>query len=87
MHRYTRIGLLIIAYGRATARTTKAWVDRDAYLIGAEILDRTDIRARRLLCYTRLPFLMFPLMIVFLLWHFAGALPMRTRATPSSFTT
>jgi len=46
---------------------TRGWQDRDAYLIGAEILDRTDIRARRLLFYTRLLFLVFPLLIVFLL--------------------
>jgi len=47
---------------------TAGWKDRDAYVIGAEILDRTDIRARRLLFYTRLPFLAFPLLIVWLLW-------------------
>jgi Dolichyl-phosphate-mannose-protein mannosyltransferase len=50
-------------------RDTNGWKDRDAYLIGAEILDRPNIRARRLLFYTRLPFLVFPLLIVCLLWH------------------
>ena len=50
------------------------WKDRDAYLIGAEILDRPNIRARRLLFYTRLPFLLFPLLIVFLLWHWGSQL-------------
>src|SRR6266567_8727967 len=34
---------------------TAGWPDRDAYRIGAEILDRPNIRARRLLFYTRLP--------------------------------
>jgi hypothetical protein len=43
-------------------------------LIGAEILDRQNIRARRLLFYTRLPFLFFPLLIVFLLWHWGRQL-------------
>src|ERR1035437_9589284 len=50
------------------------WKERDAYRIGAEILDRPNIRARRLLFYTRLPFLLFPLLIVFLLWHWARRL-------------
>src|SRR5215472_14555832 len=50
-------------------REANGWKDRDAYLIGAEILDRPNIRARRLLFYTRLPFLIFPLLTVFLLWH------------------
>jgi len=60
--------------GAPRPNTTRAWADRDAYLIGAEILDRTDIRARRLLVYTRLPFLIFPLSIVFLLWHWGRRL-------------
>ncbi|MCU1232462.1 MAG: hypothetical protein JWP63_429 [Candidatus Solibacter sp.] len=50
------------------------WKDRDAYMIGADILDRPNIRARRLLFYTRLPFLLFPLLIVFLLWHWGRQL-------------
>jgi hypothetical protein len=54
--------------------STSGWKDRDAYMIGAEILDRTDIRARRLLFYTRLPFLIFPLLILFLLWHWGRQL-------------
>ena len=55
-------------------RDTNGWKERDAYLIGAEILDRPNIRARRLLFYTRLPFLVFPLLIVFLLWHWGRQL-------------
>src|SRR5438128_8903062 len=42
-------------------RDTSGWKERDAYMIGAEILDRPNIRARRLLFYTRVPFLFFPL--------------------------
>jgi hypothetical protein len=55
-------------------RDTSGWKDRDAYMIGAEILDRPNIRARRMLFYTRLPFLFFPLLIVFLLWHWGRQL-------------
>src|SRR5436309_1570767 len=55
-------------------RTTSGWRERDAYVIGADILDRRNIRARRLLFYTRLPFLTFPLLIVFLLWHWGRQL-------------
>jgi hypothetical protein len=60
--------------GAPVPRGTKAWAERDAYLIGAEILDRTDIRARRLLFFTRLPFLIFPLLIVYLLWRWGREL-------------
>lgn len=60
--------------GAPRPRDTRGWADRDAYLIGADILDRTDIRARRLLFYTRLPFLLFPLLIVVLLWHWGRQL-------------
>jgi hypothetical protein len=60
--------------GAPHPRTTNGWQERDAYLIGAEILDRPNIRARRLLFYTRLPFLAFPLLIVFLLWHWGRQL-------------
>jgi hypothetical protein len=55
-------------------RDTNGWKQRDAYLMGAEILDRPNIRARRLLFYTRLPFLAFPLLIVYLLWHWGRLL-------------
>ena len=55
-------------------RSTAGWMDRDAYLIGADILDRPNMRARRLLFYTRLPFLVFPLLIVFLLGHWGRQL-------------
>ena len=60
--------------GAPSPRETAGWEDRDAYRIGAEILDRPNIRARRLLFYTRLPFLVFPLLIVFLLWHWGRQL-------------
>jgi len=60
--------------GAPPPRDTNGWKERDAYLIGAEILDRPNIRARRLLFYTRLPFLVFPLLIVFLLWHWGRQL-------------
>jgi hypothetical protein len=60
--------------GAPHPRDTSGWKERDAYMIGAEILDRPNIRARRLLFYTRLPFLLFPLLIVFLLWHWGRQL-------------
>jgi hypothetical protein len=60
--------------GSPRPRDAKGWADRDAYLIGADILDRPNIRARRILFYTRLPFLIFPLAIVFLLWHWGRQL-------------
>ena len=60
--------------GAPHPRDTNGWKERDAYMIGAEILDRPNIRARRLLFYTRLPFLFFPLLIVFLLWHWGRQL-------------
>src|SRR5258708_17932573 len=60
--------------GAPLPRDTAGWKDRDAYMIGAEILDRPNIRARRLLFYTRLPFLVFPLLILFLLWHWGRQL-------------
>ena len=77
-------------------RDTNGWKERDAYLIGAEILDRPNIRARRLLFYTRLPFLLFPLLIVFLLWHWGrqllgnrsrSALPSAARSSQRSLAT
>src|SRR5947199_44876 len=40
----------------ANPREAAGWNDRDAYMIGAEILDRPNVRARRLLFYTRVPF-------------------------------
>jgi hypothetical protein len=60
--------------GAPHPRDTNGWKERDAYLIGAEILDRPNIRARRLLFYARLPFLVFPLLIVFLLWQWGRQL-------------
>jgi len=60
--------------GAPPPRDTGGWKERDAYMAGAEILDRPNIRARRLLFYTRLPFLIFPLLIVFLLWHWGRQL-------------
>lgn len=48
-------------------RSTKGWAERDAYLIGGEILGRPN--TQRLLFFTRLPFVVFPLLIVLLIWH------------------
>src|SRR4029077_669940 len=42
--------------------------------MGRQIPPRPDIRPRRLLFFTRLPFLVFPLLIVFLLWHWGRQL-------------
>lgn len=53
---------------------TKGWQSKDAYQIGIEILGMQHVRARRLLFYTRLPFIVFPLLIVFLIWHWARQL-------------
>lgn len=55
-------------------RETKYWEKRDAYMVGSEILSRPNTRARRLLFYTRLPFAIFPRLIVFLTWHWARQL-------------
>ena len=55
-------------------RATAGWKVRDAYLIGSEILDRPDFRARRLLFFFRLPFLVFPLLMVFLIWRWGREL-------------
>ncbi|MDQ6663002.1 MAG: glycosyltransferase family 39 protein [Acidobacteriota bacterium] len=56
----------------SSPRGTRGWAERDAYLIGGEILGRPN--TRRLLFYTRLPFLAFPLLIVFLIWHWGSQL-------------
>jgi hypothetical protein len=53
-------------------RDTKGWAERDSYLIGGEILGRP--KTRRLLFFNRLPFLAFPLLIVFLIWHWGRQL-------------
>jgi F0F1-type ATP synthase assembly protein I len=55
-------------------RLSKIWASRDAYLIGAEILGVKGGPGRRMLFYSRLPFLVFPLGIVFLLWHWGRQL-------------
>ena len=56
-------------------RDTDGWRRRDAYQIGAETLSALDpAPARRLLFLTRLPFLVFPLGIVFLVWHWGRTL-------------
>jgi Dolichyl-phosphate-mannose-protein mannosyltransferase len=60
--------------GAQNPHGSKYWERRDAYLIGAEILATPNSRARRLLFYTRLPFLIFPLLIVFLTWHWSRQL-------------
>jgi 4-amino-4-deoxy-L-arabinose transferase-like glycosyltransferase len=56
-------------------RDTDGWRRRDAYQIGAETFGHFDAApARRLLFLTRLPFLIFPLGVVFLVWHWGRAL-------------
>jgi hypothetical protein len=56
-------------------RDTDGWRRRDAYQIGAETFSALDAaHARRLLFLTRLPFLLFPLGVVFLVWHWGRAL-------------
>jgi hypothetical protein len=54
---------------------TNAWATRDAYGIGAETLDSLHAAgARRLLFLMRLPFSIFPLGIVLLVWMWAREL-------------
>jgi hypothetical protein len=56
-------------------RDTDGWRRRDAYQIGAETFSALDAaHARRLLFLTRLPFLVFPLGVVFLVWHWGREL-------------
>ena len=53
----------------------EAWKRRDAYGVGARIISGIDAaRARRLLFFMRLPFIAFPLLIAFLLWHWGREL-------------
>jgi hypothetical protein len=60
--------------GAPDPRKSKHWASRDAYLIGHEILSDTGEQGRRLLFLSRLPFLIFPLGIVFLLWYWGRQL-------------
>ena len=60
--------------GAPDPRLSKNWRSRDAYLIGLEILNTPHIRARRILFYTRLSFILFPLGIVWLIWRWARQL-------------
>src|SRR5689334_12683774 len=64
----TRIlyGWVPIVYGAMPLERTKAWPDKDAYSIGNEILAQPG--ASRLLFYSRLPFVIFPLLLVLLMW-------------------
>lgn len=56
-------------------RDTDGWRRRDAYQIGAETFSALDAaHARRLLFLTRLPFLLFPLGVVILVWHWGRTL-------------
>lgn len=55
-------------------RRSKYWASRDAYLIGSDILGIPGRVGRRMLCYTRLPFLIFPLGISFLCWYWGRIL-------------
>jgi hypothetical protein len=56
-------------------RDAQAWRDRDAYAIGAAMIaDLPPARAQRLLFFMRLPFVVFPLLIAFLLWRWGGQL-------------
>jgi hypothetical protein len=55
-------------------RQSKNWAARDAYLIGSEILGIQGGAGRRMRFYSRLPFLIFPLGIVLLLWQWGRQL-------------
>ncbi len=60
--------------GAADPRQSKYWASRDAYPIGYGILGNVEKRGRRLLFFSRLPFLLFPLGIVFVVWHWGRQL-------------
>lgn len=53
----------------ATPEQTEGWADRDAYTIGIKLLN--PARGRAALIATRLPFLLFPLAMVYLVWRWA----------------
>jgi 4-amino-4-deoxy-L-arabinose transferase-like glycosyltransferase len=68
-------GWIPVAMSAPVDRQSRAWAERDAYGIGAETLGRLDAaRSRRILFLTRLPFLIFPLGIVWLVWRWAREL-------------
>jgi hypothetical protein len=62
------------AMGAPDPRKSKHWESRDAYLIGSDILGDRANHGRRVLFFSRLPFLIFPLGIVFLIWHWGRQL-------------
>jgi 4-amino-4-deoxy-L-arabinose transferase-like glycosyltransferase len=55
-------------------RRSKYWASKDAYLIGSETLGIAGKVGRRMLFYTRLPFIVFPLGICFLCWYWGRIL-------------
>lgn len=62
-------GWVPVLLGAPVDRTASEWTERDAYKIGAHTIHALDAAgARRLLFFTRLPFLVFPLGIVLLVW-------------------
>jgi hypothetical protein len=52
----------------------KRWASQDAYLIGPEIFRELKGRAHTVLFCSRLPFLAFPLLVVYLVWHWSREL-------------
>jgi hypothetical protein len=65
-------GWIPVAISAPVDRTSDAWIHHDAYGIGAETLGKLDAaRSRQILFFTRLPFLVFPLGIVWLVWRWA----------------
>ena len=55
-------------------RQSKHWASRDAYQMGFEILAPGGKGNRQLLFYSRLPFLVFPLGIIILIWYWGRLL-------------
>lgn len=72
----TRItsGWVAVALKTKDPHLTKWWDTRDAYLIGGELLGPGGHRPRRLLFYTRLTFLVYPLLTLYLIWLWGRAL-------------
>jgi hypothetical protein len=72
----TRIisGWVPIALRVPRPQRVKTWASQDAYLIGPEIFRQSRGRAHTILFCTRIPFLAFPLLIVFLVWYWSREL-------------
>ena len=72
----TRIigGWVARVLGAPDPRQSKHWASRDAYMIGHTILGNVDKRGRSLLFYSRLPFILFPIGIVSLIWYWGRQL-------------